>query len=307
MGMTSENTWRYSLPMNTAVVEVPELKPSVTAIAAWQAHLRLGFTDDAGTTRLTERSHVGPLRVQKPLYPEGGQICHAIIVHPPGGVVGGDELNITAHVQTAAHALITTPGAAKWYKANGKISKQTVTIQVDAHASMEWLPQETIFFDAAHVKLSQAISLEKEARYIACDILCFGRSASGEIFHTGKITQHTTIRREGKLIWFEQGALAGGSATMRSPLGLNGNTVCATLIAVGKALPASVIDALRQEASVVMDGAGSFGVTQLKAVIVVRYLGNASEMARTLMLLAWRHLRPEVIGRDAVELRIWNT
>ena len=293
--------------MNTAVAEVPELRSMPPVIAAWQAHLRLGFTDDAGTTRLTERSHVGPLRVQKPLYPEGGQICHAIIVHPPGGVVGGDELSITAHVQTAAHAFITTPGAAKWYKANGKISKQSVKIQVDAQASMEWLPQETIFFDAAHVQLSQTISLEKEARYIACDILCFGRSASGEIFNTGKITQHTTIRREGKLVWFEQGALDGGSATMRSPLGLNGNTVCATLIAVGKAVPASVIDALRQEANVVMDGAGSFGVTQLKAVIVVRYLGNASEMARTLMLLAWRHLRPEVIGREAVELRIWNT
>lgn len=307
MGMTSESTWQYSLPMNTAIAEAPELKSVPPAIAAWQAHLRLGFTDDAGTTRLTERSHIGPLRVQKPLYPEGGQICHAIIVHPPGGVVGGDELSITAHVQAAAHALITTPGAAKWYRANGKISKQSVTIQVDAHASMEWLPQETIFFDAAHVQLSQAISLEKEARYIACDILCFGRSASGETFNTGKITQHTTIRREGKLLWFEQGALAGVSAAMSSALGLNGNTVCATLMAVGKAVPASVIDALRQEASVVMDGAGSFGVTQLKAVIVVRYLGNASEMARTLMLLAWRYLRPEVIGREAVELRIWNT
>lgn len=293
--------------MNTAIAEVPELTSVPPVIAAWQAHLRLGFTDDAGTTRLTERSHVGPLRVQKPLYPEGGQICHAIIVHPPGGVVGGDELSINAHVQAAAHAFITTPGAAKWYKANGKISKQTVTIQVDAHASMEWLPQETIFFDAAHVQLSQAISLEKGARYIACDILCFGRSASGEIFNTGKISQHTTIRREGKLIWFEQGALTGGSVGMHSALGLHGNTVCATLIAVGKAVPASVIDALRQEASVVMDGAGSFGVTQLKAVIVVRYLGNASEMARTLMLLAWRYLRPEVIGREAVELRIWNT
>ena len=275
--------------------------------APWLAKLRLAFSDDAGTTRLVDRFHTGPLRVQKPLYPEGKKNCHAIIVHPPGGVVGGDELNIDIRVGHNAHAVITTPGAAKWYKANGKISKQGVQIQVDAHASMEWLPQETIFFDTAHVQLSQSISLEKDARYIACDILCFGRTATGESFATGKITQRTTIRREGKLIWFEQGAIVGGRNAMSGALGLNGKTVCATLIAIGKVVPATLIDALRQQAHLVSDNEVCFGVTQLKAVIVVRYLGNSSEMARTLMLLAWRYLRPEVIGHEAVELRIWNT
>ncbi|AZP13211.1 urease accessory protein UreD [Undibacterium parvum] len=277
------------------------------AIAPWQAKLRLGFSDDGGTTRLTERSHVGPLRVQKALYPEGGQICHAIIVHPPGGVVGGDQLEIAMSVQANAHALLATPGAAKWYKANGKISKQSVQMTVQQAASVEWLPQETIFFDAAHVQLSQTINLAKDASFIGCDILCFGRTASGESFHSGKISQHSTIRREGKLIWFEQGAVTGGSLAMTGLLGLGGNTVCATLLAAGKTVPAAVIAALREEASALLAGAGSFGVTQLKAVIVVRYLGNASEMARALMLMAWRYLRPEIIGREAVALRIWNT
>ncbi|MES2671975.1 MAG: urease accessory protein UreD [Pseudomonadota bacterium] len=273
----------------------------------WQARLLLRFSDDNGVTRLTDRSHVGPLRVQKPLYPEGADVCHAIIVHPPGGVVGGDELTVEAHVQMAAHALVTTPGAAKWYKANGKVSTQTIHIQVDADAGMEWLPQETIFFDAADVQLMQSISLAKGARYISAEILCFGRIASGETFSTGKIAQHTVIRREGKLIWFEQGALAGGSAAMNSALGLNGNSVSATLIAAGGTVPTTVINALRADADLVLNGAGSFGVTQLHGLVVVRYLGNASETARALMLLAWRHLRIEVMGRDAVELRIWNT
>jgi urease accessory protein len=293
--------------MTTEVLPTADTRDVVHAHSPWLAKLRLGFSDDGGTSRLVDRLHTGPLRVQKPLYPEGKKNCHAIIVHPPGGVVGGDELNIDVHVKQNAHVVITTPGAAKWYKANGKISKQTVQIQVDAHASMEWLPQEAIFFDAAHVELSQSISLERDARYIACDILCFGRTASGEIFNTGKITQHSTVRREGKLIWFEQGAIIGGSNAMSGALGLNGKTVVATLIAVGKVVPAALIDALRQQADLVLDSPACFGVTQLKAVIVVRYLGNSSEMARTLMLLAWRYLRPEVIGYEAVELRIWNT
>ncbi|MES2534848.1 MAG: urease accessory protein UreD [Pseudomonadota bacterium] len=271
----------------------------------WHARLALGFTDDAGTTRLTDRTHFGPLRVQKPLYPEGPQVCHTIVVHPPGGVVGGDELAITAKVGAAAHAFITTPGAAKWYKSNGRISRQHITLDIAAGARLEWLPQETIFFDAAQVQLTQSVSLARDASYIGCEILCFGRTASGESFNSGKVMQRTSIRRDGKLIWWEQGALAGGSTSMLSPLGLSGRTVCATLIAAGKPLPASLLNTIREEVGVISGGA--FGISQLKSVLVARYLGDSSEIARRVMLCVWQHLRPEHMGRAAVVPRIWNT
>src|SRR3954471_15132918 len=97
---------------------------------SWRASLTLGFTNDGGTTRLTERSHSGPLRVQKPLYPEGAEVCHAIVVHPPGGVVGGDQLSISAAIGENARAFITTPGAAKWYKANERVSRQSIVLDI---------------------------------------------------------------------------------------------------------------------------------------------------------------------------------
>jgi urease accessory protein len=272
-----------------------------------RASLTLGFADDTGATRMIERSHFGPLRVQKPLYPEGNQVCHAIVVHPPGGVVGGDELAITARVGDDAHALLTTPGAAKWYKANGRCSKQEVRLEVGANASLEWLPQEAIFFNAAEVHLDHTVSLGIGATYIGCEILCFGRTASGESFNTGRIAQRTSVRRDGKLIWFEQGALNGGSASMQSPLGLADKTVCATLIAVGKQVSPACIDAIRADAATTMDQLGSFGVTQLKSVLVARYLGDSSETARQLMMQVWQSLRPELMNRAAVVPRIWNT
>jgi urease accessory protein len=252
---------------------------------------------------MLERSHVGPLRVQKPLYPEGGSVCHAIVVHPPGGVVGGDELNIDVRAGDRANALLATPGAAKWYKANGKISRQQVRIDAGANASIEWLPQETIFFDGAHVQLDHAVTLAADASYIGCEILCFGRTASGESFDSGRIEQRTSIRHGGKLLWFEQGNLAAGSPAMTSPLGLAGKTVCATLIAVGNVVPATVISALRDAGG----GEVAYGVTQMKSVIVVRYLGDSSETARRLMISAWQMLRPALTGREAIVPRIWNT
>lgn len=283
--------------------------PSIAAGAAerWQARLSLGFADDAGTTRMVERSHFGPLRVQKPLYPEGERVCHAIVVHPPGGVVGGDQLAINARVGDDAAAFITTPGAAKWYKANGQVSQQSVRLDVGPNGMLEWLPQETIFFDAAHVRLDNTVVLAADASYMSCEILCFGRTASGESFTSGQIEQRTSIRRGGKLVWYEQGLLAAADAGMNNPLGLAGKTVCATFIAAGNPLPATVVGAMRDAGKDATGRGDAFGVTQLKTVIVARYLGDSSETAKQLMTRVWQVLRPAMTGRDAVVPRIWNT
>lgn len=272
----------------------------VPPAAAWHASLRLGFADDGGTTRLVERAHSGPLRVQKPLYPEGAAICHAIVVHPPGGVVGGDQLAIEAHAGPGAHAFVTTPGAAKWYRANGRQSRQQVRIAAAAGAAFEWMPQETIFFNDAHVMLEHEVDLGAGASYIGSEILCFGRRASGETFGSGTIRQRTSIRHAGKLVWWEQGALAAGGPGMASPLGLDGASVCATLVGVGKPVPAALLATLRA-----LDA--RLALTQVKSVFVARYLCDDSEAARHAITRVWQALRPHLLGCEAPLPRIWNT
>ena len=282
----------------------PAITNDASAHSAWQAHLRLGFAWHDGVSRLVERTHSGPLRVQKPLYPEGDAVCHAIIIHPPGGVVGGDQLAVDATVGEGAHAFLTSPGAAKWYRANGHVSGQHIVLRAGAGAAIEWLPQESIFFDQACVLLRHEVQLAANASYIGCDIVCLGRSASGEIFNTGSISQQVQIRRGGKLLWWEQGVLAADGALMASPLGLRGHTVCATLIAVGTSISPAVLAAVRE---ISVPAGAMFGATQIKALVVVRLLCGDSEAARRIMLAAWQLLRPAMLGRDAVVPRSWNT
>jgi urease accessory protein len=289
-------------PMNdTAGPRLPEPdKP-------FQARLSLHFKEEAGITRLIGRDHLGPLLVQKPFYPEGSDMCQAVIIHPPGGVVGGDKLEMAVKVGRSANAQITTPGAAKWYKANGNISRQGIKLDIGAGGALEWVPQETIFFDNVHVELDHQVLLEKESSYIGCEILCFGRTASGESFTDGQIGQRTSIRRDGKLIWFEQIRLRGGSSAMKNPLGLGGHTVCATLIAVGKTVSADLLNEARDGATEISSGLGHFGISQLPSLSVARYLGNSSEIARRIMLNTWGLLRPVMLGREAMVPRMWNT
>jgi urease accessory protein len=272
------------------------------------ASIKLTFDKDAGKSRLALRQHFGQLYVQKPFYPEGPEVCHIVLVHPPGGVVGGDRLEITNHVGIDANVQVTTPGAAKWYRSNGHISHQNVTLDVKTGGVMEWLPQETIFYDNAQVELVQNVNLEKKSTYIGCEIFCFGRTAYGESFDSGRIRQKFSIRRDNKLIWYEQLNLLGGDKAMRSSHVLANKTVCATLLAVSDGIHSNdLINALREQATAITNDGEVLGVSQVKSVIVARYLGNSSEVARAVMLKLWDILRPTLLGRVAEVPRMWNT
>ena len=272
--------------------------PTVTP--GWHASLALRFADTSGVTRLVARTHRGPLRVQKALYPEGPAVCHAIVLHPPGGVAGGDVLEIDVAAGPAAHVVLSTPGAAKWYRANGKPARQTVRLTVDAGASIEWLPQESIFFDGADASSTLRVDLGAGARFIGCDIVCLGRRAAGECFASGAIGQRTDIWQGEQLIWCEQGRLAAAGGAMHSLAGMQGKVVCATMLAAGAALTPAALAAVRAALP-------QLAFSQRKAVLVARWLGQDSETARRLMLAAWTLLRPELLGRSAPPLRIWHT
>jgi len=293
--MESENCCRYDDRMNLA-------EPLTSA---WHARLALGFERRDAATVLTRREHFGPLRVQKALYPEGEAVCHAIVLHPPSGIAGGDQLDISVDVGPGAHALLTTPGAGKWYRSAGASAAQRLDFNVAANAALEWLPQESIVFDGARADMQNRIQLTLEARYIGWEILCLGRRASGEQFNNGELRLETRIQRDGKPIWLERGAVAGGAQLISSQAGLAGFSVNATLLALGPGLDASLVTACRQIS--ILEPEARHGLTLLPDLLVARYLGHASEAARTWFTALWQVLRPAVIGRSAQTPRIWNT
>src|SRR5262245_19740882 len=166
--------------------------------AGWKAELSLGFEHADGRTVLANKRHDGPLVVQRALYPEGPQVCHAIVVHPPAGVAGGDELALEVRTANTAFAQLTTPGAGKWYRSAGPWAAQRLSFDVEG--VLEWLPQETIVFDGARADLSTEVRLGRDARYIGWEILCLGRTGSGERFARGTIRLSTRVHRNDKLI-----------------------------------------------------------------------------------------------------------
>jgi urease accessory protein len=241
--------------------------------------------------------------VQKPLYPEGEAICDTIVVHPPGGIAGGDELEIAIDVRAGARLVGTTPGATRWYKANGREARQRVRLDVAAGGCIEWLPQESILFDATRARMETEIALAAGARYLGWEVTAFGRVASGERFAAGALRQATAIRIGGKLVWNERAMLEAGDRLFASRLGLDGCSVTGTLLAAGAEVPGDVRDRCRELAAGI-SADDRAGVSSLGDVFVARYRGGSTERCRTFFVALWTVLRPAMLGREARPPRI---
>lgn len=275
----------------------------------WQARLDLAFRHKNQRSYLASKKHFGPLVLQKTLHPEGQACCHGVIIHPPGGVAGGDALSMHFSLDANAHALLTTPGAGKWYKANGQFAEQTIHINLDAGACLEWLPQENILFDHAQVKWHTEVNLAQDARYASWDITCFGRQAQEEAWAQGVLQQNISIKRDGKHIWQESTYLNPQDKAMQSRVGLHGNMVVGNfIVASPETMPDDVLTQCRLvKADFVLDTNAQCGVTALPSIFSARYVGQCSQSAKQYFEALWNVLRPWYAQREVQRPRIWNT
>jgi len=281
----------------------------------WLARLDLDFhvarpvitapaTADVGAYSQTnlKRRHLGPLRIQKALYPEGLALCHAIVVHPPGGIAGGDRLEVLLQSQALSQGLVTTPSAAKWYGTDGVVpARQKIEIALDGQ--LEWLPQETIVFDRALVESEITIKAGAAGAMLGWDHLIFGRHASGESFKTGRFAQSLRIHICDSLVWHDRLVLKGEDALFDSPIGLRGHYAFATLWAI-LAEP-EVWTEVRLESLRTHCPAASWTVLHPR-LLVGRLLVEPLKLKGSLEH-AWRQLRPIVLKRPALNPRLWAT
>lgn len=272
----------------------------------WAASLSLELARRGDATRLVDIRHQGPLRVQRPFYPEGRDgCCHVYLLHPPGGLVSGDALSIDANLGEGAHSLLTTPAAAKLYKADshGVAWRQESRLTVAKGGVLEYLPQETIAFDGSRGLQSTAIELEGNARCLGWEILALGRPAGNLPFLTGGLEQRFYLSRDGRPLWLERQLIDPTHPRFTGRWGQGGATVQATLWAAGLGEEGDAVATLRSTLPTGIEWA----VTCRRGVLLLRYLGAETNRAWDICQQAWELLRPLLTGRPASVPRIWLT
>lgn len=274
----------------------------------WKAHLNLGFKQTISKTVLASRTQSGPLTVQRPFYPEG-DICHLYLLHPPGGVVGGDELNIDVVLETSANVLITTPGATKFYrsgstKKQGKLAKQNQILRITDGCCLEWFPQENIFFEHTNSQLLTQVKLEGAAKFMGWEINCYGRPASNEIFEHGKVSTRLELFRNNQPLILD-GLTVGENNALSSATSLNNYPCFGTFIATDSTQ--KMLDQAREVIANTATVDQHIGLTLIDDILVARCLGQYAEQVSTTLKLIWLILRPVINGREACQPRIWST
>ena len=268
----------------------------------WKAQLQLGYQDRNGKTRLVDRVQRGPLAVQRSLYPEGAP-CHTYLLHPPGGVVGGDQLDIRVDAQPNAHAMITTPGATKFYRSEGKQALQQQTLTVQAGATLEWLPQENIAFPGANARIYSDVHLVQGSRFIGWELQCLGRPAIQETFDIGNMDTCLRVHVDGTLQLIDS-MKTNGLSLVESAAGLRGYAMNASLIA--GTIPETHLDTVRTVLES-FDPSLPAGATWMDNLLVVRMLGNNTEDIQKVLIPVWKALREQWLEVPACPPRIWAT
>ena len=219
-------------------------------------------------------------------------------------MVGGDHLNIYVDVNSNAHALITTPAAGKFYRSVGPVAKLKQNIKVASKGVLEWFPSENIIFSGARAQIQTKVELAHDSHFIGWEISCLGRPASDEIFSQGELDQRFEVWRDGIPLRIERISLKGGDPALNAKWGLLGFPVIGSMVCVTD--KTELVDSLRKITNASIDQE-LFSVTQMDGTILCYFLGNSVERARNCFISAWRILRQEVIGHEAVEPRIWRT
>ncbi len=272
----------------------------------WHARLQLDYSRENART-VARFEHNGPLRILQSLYPEGDAICHNVLVHPPGGLVGGDTLDITATVSPGAHGLVTTPGATRFYRSNGPLALQRSHLTLAEGARLEWLPLEALCYNACNAENHITLNLAPGAECMGWDVTALGLPHANQPFETGRFVQHLEVPG----LWLERGAInAADHRLMQSPLGLAGHRCVASLFfAAGTPLDRTRRDAALDAARAVMDAhslKATAGATSPNAqMVVVRVLAPQVEPAMQLLKavrVAWREV---MWGLKGEAPRIW--
>jgi len=252
--------------------------------------------------------------VQRPFYPEGADVAHVYLLHPPGGIVGGDRLRVEASVAAGAHALLTTPAATKVYRTAGPAAAQESALAVARGGVLEWLPQETILHDGADVALTTRVRLESGARFLGIDLLCFGLPARpGEAgFARGRCRQQLEVWRDDAPVLLERGRFDGDGPVHAARWGLADAPVLGTFVASpAPAAAAELLAAIRARAEALPAGelasATLLGQPAADDALVCRYVGASAERARAFLRAAWADTRPTLLGRAAIPPRVWAT
>jgi urease accessory protein len=172
------------------------------------------FTRIGAATKPARVFETGGLRLR---FPNALSACEAVLVNTGGGMAGGDSAAIALTLEDGADVLATTQSAEKIYRAETEATRVETRLTIGGHASLSWIPQETILFDRASLERRLEAEVASDGTFLAIESVVFGRLASGEAEIAARLHDRWRIRRDGKLIFADELRIENAAAVLQRP------------------------------------------------------------------------------------------
>ena len=271
-----------------------------------EGEAEIAFELRGGRSVLTHLYQRAPCRV---LFPATAidDVPEAVLVTTSGGIAGGDRLRIAVSVEAGATALLTSQAAEKIYRSLGPEARCAVSLQIGDGAWLEWLPQETILFQAARFSRTIEAKLSATGRLLASEMVVFGRLARGERFSSGRLQDRWRLHLGGGLVWADTVCLeehpgAEGATALDEPLAFGGARAMATVVYTGP-------DAARHLAlarSLTGEARCRAGATLVNGTLLARFLAEDPGKLRADLAGDVAALRHAAAGLPARPPRLWQ-
>jgi len=259
---------------------------------SWHAQLQLDY-ERHGLRTVARHLHSGPLRILQSLYPEGDPVCHNVLVHPPGGLVGGDTLDLQVRAAAGTHGLITTPGATRFYRSDEALALQRTHLALADDARIEWLPLETICYSGCRAENRLTLELAPQAQVMGWGVTALGLPHADQPFVDGFVQQHIELPG----VWLERGRVdAADTLLLNGPAALAGMRCWATMYlvcgqAMDRAYKTTALDSARDVIAAHALAATAGATSPNAQTVVVRVVAPQVEAVVGLLRrirLAWR-------------------
>ncbi|MCP9782001.1 urease accessory protein UreD [Cyanobium sp. WKJ7-Wakatipu] len=291
------------------------------AAGRWHGAAELEFTARQGSlgeppVTVHQGWATSPLKLQR-AYPQADGRCELPLLHTAGGLVGGDQLTLRAHLAPGSQALLTSVAAQKVYGTvgrsrlvpQGQWARQSLHFSLEAGSDLEWLPQELVLFAGGLLEQNLTVELAAGASWLGMDVVRLGRSAAGETLGQGCWRSRLQVCRRGPegRRWELVDPLEISGASLAAEHGMAGQPVLGSLVwAAPQPLGAAALAQLLADCRSDRQGLeGDLACGALDQGLIARYRGPSSQAARFWFTRVWARIRAER-GLSAPELpRVW--
>ena len=257
----------------------------------------VGFVHRDGATRLDRLYQEGQAKIRLPRV-HGATPPTAVLINTAGGIAGGDRLAYGATFGAGSRALVTSQAAERVYRSSatdgGRDGEIATHLVVEAGATAEWLPQETILFDGAALSRTLEVEMAADASALLVESIVFGRAASGEEVTTCRLADRWRIRRAGRLVYAETFRIDGDARAVLAGAATGGGArAVASLVWVAAGVETE-IDRVR----VGLDGlAVAAGASAFDGMVVARLASPSPRALRDDLVRLLLHIRRAELPR----------